>query len=120
MTETHRTETRLLCSPHTHAHTHLDDGRAALLHRGDEVAVQVGVVADDGAGGLAGDGGVVDVWVLAGGVVAPDDHVLDLGAVHAAALAQLHTRKARAGKCARGGWEGCVSGGRESAGVPTY
>ena len=44
------------------------------------------------ARGLAINGSVVDVRVLGGGVVAPDDSVLDLADVNTAALGQLQQR----------------------------
>ena len=55
-----------------------DDGGAALLHGGQEGALQPGGVVDDLGRGLAADGGVGGVGELGGAVVAPDDHVLDL------------------------------------------
>mmetsp|Transcript_10817 Transcript_10817/g.23274 ORF Transcript_10817/g.23274 Transcript_10817/m.23274 type:complete len:217 (-) Transcript_10817:585-1235(-) len=70
----------------------LDDCSAPLLHRGDELAVQPGVVANHVADGLAADSAVVDVGVLGGGVVAPDGHVAHSAGVHANALGDLGQR----------------------------
>ena len=57
--------------------TGLNDGGTTLLDGLDEVALEPGGVhlAVDG---LAVDGGVVDIGVHGGGVVTPDDDVLDL------------------------------------------
>ena len=68
----------------------LDDGGAALLHGGDEVALEPGLVgAGRGEAGLAVDLGVEHVGVLRGRVVAPDRHLRDGGAVHAGLGRQL-------------------------------
>mmetsp|Transcript_26526 Transcript_26526/g.67480 ORF Transcript_26526/g.67480 Transcript_26526/m.67480 type:complete len:354 (+) Transcript_26526:696-1757(+) len=67
----------------------LDDGRTALLHRGDELAVEPRVVGHGGADGLAVHGAVVHVGVLRGGVVAPDDDVAHVGVVRPSALRHL-------------------------------
>ena len=67
----------------------LDDGRTALLHGGDEVAVQPVGVGDDLGGRLAADQGVVEVGELGGGVVAPDRHVGDVAHGHAGLAGQL-------------------------------
>jgi len=68
----------------------VDDGGAALLHRGDEVGLEPGLV---GAGGLEArpplDLRVEHVGVLGGGVVAPDRHVGDVGDRGAGLLRQL-------------------------------
>ena len=53
----------------------LDDRRAALLHRGDEVVLDPVAVADRLGGVGALDLGVEHVRVLGGRVVAPDRHV---------------------------------------------
>jgi hypothetical protein len=72
------------------ARPHLDDGRAALLHHCHELAGQpLLVLREHLADGLAADGAVADVGVLRAAVVAPDDHVLDVGVVHACALRDL-------------------------------
>ncbi len=72
--------------------THLDDGCAALLHGGDEVSGQPGVVGDCLLDGLAGNSAVGDVRVLRGRVVAPDDHVLHLADRCPGALRHLSAR----------------------------
>jgi hypothetical protein len=69
----------------------LDDGRAALLHVRDKGAGVPGIV-DHRLGGCAFDGGVVDVRILGGRVVAPDDDVLDVGVVRAGLLGELAHR----------------------------
>src|SRR5699024_9800129 len=59
----------------------LDDGGAALLHRGDEV-VLVPVTVDLIDTGLAVDIDVVNVRILGGRVIAPDRHLLDRSEEH--------------------------------------
>ena len=55
-----------------------DDGLAAELDRGEELAVQIGVVAHHLASRLALHRGEVHIGELGVAVVAPDDDVLDL------------------------------------------
>ena len=55
-----------------------DDLSASLLDLGEEWTIEVSVVIDDVASWLALDGAVVGVWVLGGGVIAPDNDVIDL------------------------------------------
>ncbi len=55
--------------------TGFDDGGAALLHGGDEITLEPGVVGDEFGGGIAIDFGVVEVGVLGGGMVAPNGDV---------------------------------------------
>ena len=69
-----------------------DDRGAALLHGGDELAVEVRVVVHELPHGLVTRGCVVDIRVLGGRVVAPDDAVLDVGDGHAGALGDLAER----------------------------
>src|SRR5699024_10817551 len=68
--------------------TRLDDGGAALLHGGDVLAFVPGRV-DQLQRRLAVDAGMVQVRILGGTVVAPDDHALDVGAVLAGLFGQL-------------------------------
>mmetsp|Transcript_11023 Transcript_11023/g.18425 ORF Transcript_11023/g.18425 Transcript_11023/m.18425 type:complete len:351 (-) Transcript_11023:26-1078(-) len=56
----------------------VDDLGASLLHAGGEFIDLPGLL-DEAVDGLAGDGGVPDVGVHGGGVVAPDAHLLDIG-----------------------------------------
>ena len=67
----------------------LDDGRAALLHGGDEVFFQPFAVADDFRHEAAVDLGVVKIRIHRGAVVAPDGEVGDSGHVHAGLLREL-------------------------------
>ncbi len=69
----------------------LDDGRAALGDGGDEFLGQPGLL-DLLGGDLAVDLGVEEVWVLGGGVVAPDGQLLDVGDRHGQLLRQLAQR----------------------------
>ena len=69
----------------------LDDGGAALLDDGDE-GVLVPAVFDQAFGGFTLHGGVADVRVLGGGVVAPDGHLGDIGAVRAGFFGELRQR----------------------------
>ena len=69
----------------------LDNGGTALLHDGDE-GVFVPAVFNQSFGGFALHGGVADVRVLGGGVVAPDGHLGDIGAVRAGFLGELRQR----------------------------
>src|SRR5690606_33411746 len=57
----------------------LDDGRAALAHRGDELVAVPGVVVDQVFEALAVDGGEAVVGVHRGRVVAPHDQFFDVG-----------------------------------------
>lgn len=72
--------------------TRLDDGRAALLHGGQELALEPRLVGDDLRGGLPVDLGAVKVRILRGGVVAPDRHLADGGRGHTGLLGQLRFR----------------------------
>ena len=54
-----------------------DDRRAALLHGGDERALEPGLVVDHRPDLLAVGFGLEDVRVLGGRVVAPDGDLLD-------------------------------------------
>mmetsp|Transcript_2223 Transcript_2223/g.5241 ORF Transcript_2223/g.5241 Transcript_2223/m.5241 type:complete len:402 (+) Transcript_2223:238-1443(+) len=69
-----------------------DDGGSALLHRGDELPVQICVVAYGLADGYPSRLAVVDVWVLRRGVVAPDYAVLDVAHRHPRLLRHLPQR----------------------------
>ena len=69
----------------------LDDGSTALLYDGDE-GVFVPAVFNQAFGGFALHGGVADVRVLGGGVVAPDGHLGDVGAVRAGFFGELRQR----------------------------
>src|SRR5699024_5210912 len=59
--------------------TGVDDRRTSLGHGGDEVLGDPVLVTDGLGGGPAGHGGVEDVRVLGGRVVAPDGQVRDVG-----------------------------------------
>src|SRR5699024_8054471 len=69
----------------------LDDGGTAFLHRGDEL-VFVPVALDLSGRRLAFDGGMADVGILGGAVVAPDDHAVDVSHLGAGFLRQLRQR----------------------------
>lgn len=56
----------------------LDDGGPSLLNGRDELSIQPLVVLNNLADGLASHCSLVDIWVLCGGVVAPDDNILDI------------------------------------------
>src|SRR5690606_15593161 len=56
----------------------VDDGGAALAHGGDEYVAVPGVIIDQLSQALAADGGVADVRIHRGRVVAPYDQLLDL------------------------------------------
>lgn len=72
--------------------------RSSSTHR-DEVSSEPGVVLDDLVGShlaaLDGDLGVVDVGVLGGGVVSPDDDVLHVIGGNAATHRHLQVRDGR-------------------------
>src|SRR5690606_19753481 len=57
----------------------VDDGRAALAHRGDEGVAVPGVVIDELGQALAFDRGEADIGIHGGRVVAPHDEFLDVG-----------------------------------------
>ena len=57
---------------------YLDDGCTSLLDGRDELAVQPLIILDGLPDGGASNSSVVDIWVLGGRVVPPDDDVLDL------------------------------------------
>lgn len=60
-----------------------DNGCAALLHGGDEVAFEPGGIADDFACEFTGDPCVCKIWVEGAGVVAPDSEIADVAPVGA-------------------------------------
>lgn len=71
----------------------LDDGGTALLHGGNEVAAQPGLVANRLWDGLPGGGAVRNVRELRGRVIAPDNHILHLAHMHAQPLRHLQNRR---------------------------
>ena len=75
--------------------------RTSSTHR-DEVSSEPGVVLDDLVGShlaaLDGDLGVVDVGVLGGGVVSPDDDVLHVVGGNAATHRHLQVRDGHTGE----------------------
>ena len=70
----------------------LDDGRATLLNRRDEFALQPDFVLDDGRNRLAGNPGVEEIREHRGAVIAPDGKVGDGGDVHAGLFRKLRLR----------------------------
>ena len=58
--------------------TCLDDGGASLLNSGDKVSIQPLIILHNLANRLAPNSAMVDIWVLCGGVVPPDDGILDI------------------------------------------
>ena len=98
----------------------LDDGGASLLHGGDEVVLHPFHIHQFG-GGLAGDGAMVDVGVLGGGVVAPDNHARHIAAVAAGFGRQLRDGAVvvKAGHCGElgGGQVRGVAAGDEGVSV---
>ena len=69
----------------------LDDGGAALLHGGDE-GVFVPLAIDEAMRGLAVDGAEIEIRILRRGMIAPDQHLADLGHVAAGFLGELRNR----------------------------
>ena len=99
----------------------LDDGRTALLHRLDEVALQPRVVGDDLRGGASADAGVEEIGELRVRVVAPDRGVRDLAPRHAGLLGELRLGavlvEPHHGEPAVGGHRGGVPHGDEAVRV---
>ena len=69
--------------------TRLDDGRAALLHGGDEIFFQPFAMADDLGNKTAVNLGVVEIRIHRSAMVAPNGEVGDGGDIHAGLLGEL-------------------------------
>ena len=71
----------------------LDDCSSTLLNGGDEFSIQVFIVLDEFTDWLLSSRclhlSMVDIWVLWGWVVSPDDHVLNIRHWHAQPLGDL-------------------------------
>src|SRR5665213_3676107 len=67
----------------------LDDGRAALLHGGDEFTLEPSLVLDHRRDHLAGNLRVEEIGIHRGAVIAPDGKVGDGGDVHAGLFGEL-------------------------------
>src|SRR5690606_5929277 len=100
--------------------TRLDDGCAALLDGGNEILLDPGVV-DTVDGGFAADQGVGYVGHLRTGMIAPDDHLLDVRHLLSDLVGQLADGavvvQPRHGAELAGSKVGCTVQGDEAVGV---